>query len=428
MEALQGALEAAAIVKKPGAGKQAEGGLGFNVASAQSLLRHAQIALHHWKEVDLDEKRKEWEALTLEVANAQEGGLTSRKALAESTKAFKKLDDTEKLEGWGALLKGYQCEVDSLTKRSRAAEQAFINVFKALRDTPDPVPLLSSLVEEVESVINLKTNYDKVSKELAEYQEEFQGLKNQDVTIRRLEDRIASMEQERQQSVTAAVEEERRVIEQRFIERQEKDKFREQELQTQIKSLKTEIADLNRKHDEQQNSAMESLSEVERQLSARQSQIDLLSEEIDRLNVQVAAVEKEKEQINAQYLELWRKNYAQPSETSDPNTISKVVELETALESREGRLKQLSLQVEILEESLQKERDTSRHTIEQHVRGLKSKEQQIESLKDTISKLPKLEDHFALQRQLKIMQAVEYNTLDSLELDQSADASLSSRY
>jgi len=56
-------------------------------------------------------------------------------------------------------------------------------------------------------------------------------------------------------------------------------------------------------------------------------------------------VEKEKEQINAQYLELWRKNYAQPSETADASTVSKVVELETALESREGRLKQLSLQV-----------------------------------------------------------------------------------
>ena len=60
---------------------------------------------------------------------------------------------------------------------------------------------------------------------------------------------------------------------------------------------------------------------------------------------QVAAVEKEKEQINAQYLELWRKNYAQPSATADASSVSKVVELETALESREGRLKQLSLQV-----------------------------------------------------------------------------------
>ena len=56
-------------------------------------------------------------------------------------------------------------------------------------------------------------------------------------------------------------------------------------------------------------------------------------------------MEKEKEQINAQYLELWRKNYAQPSEAADVSTVSKVVELETALESREGRLKQLSLQV-----------------------------------------------------------------------------------
>jgi hypothetical protein len=63
------------------------------------------------------------------------------------------------------------------------------------------------------------------------------------------------------------------------------------------------------------------------------------------VGVQVSAVEKEKEQINAQYLELWRKNYAQPSEATDSNTVSKVVELETALESREGRLKQLSLQV-----------------------------------------------------------------------------------
>ena len=63
--------------------------------------------------------------------------------------------------------------------------------------------------------------------------------------------------------------------------------------------------------------------------------------------LQVAAGEKEKEQINAQYLELWRKNYAQPAEASDVSTVSKVVELETALESREGRLKQLSLQVSI---------------------------------------------------------------------------------
>ena len=392
-------------------------GISINVSAAQSLLRTAQLAIHHWKEVDLDEKRKGWEASTLEVANAQEASVGSRKALAESTKAFKKLDDAEKLAGWGALLKGYQGEVDGLTKRSKAAELAFLNMFKALRDIPNPVPMLTSLAEEIEKVVALKTAHDKVSKELAEYKEEFQSLKNQDVTIQRLKDKIASMEEERAEQVAAAVEEERKALEHVFVEKQEKEKSKEKELQVQVRELKTQIAELNRKHDEQQSAAMENQAELERTLSARQSQIDLLSEEVDRLTGQVAAVEKEKEQINAQYLELWRKNYAQPSETTDAHTVSKVVELETALESREGRLKQLSLQVEILEEALQKERDTARRAFDEHVRTLKAKEQEAEALKDKIGKLPTLGDYHALQRQLKILQAVEYNTLDTLDLD-----------
>jgi len=456
MDGLQARLEAA-IVKKPGA-TQADAGVSISVSSAQSLLRQAQLAIEHWKEVDLDEKRKGWEASTLEVANAQEASTTSRKVLAESTKAFRKLDDGEKLVGWGTLLKSYQGEIDSLTKRSKAAELAFLSSFKALRDIPNPVPLLSSLAEEVESVIALKTDHDKVRKELAEYKEEFQSLKNQDVTIRRLEEKIGNMEQEREESVAHALEEERRVMEERFLEKQEREKSREKELQQQVKDLKAQIGDLNRKHDEQQSASMESRAELEWTVSARQSQVDLLSEEVDRLAGQVAAVEKEKEQINAQYLELWRKNYAQPSEAADASTVSKVVELETALESREGRLKQLTLQVagvwgtgcrgglththtrslprsracacsrslscsrclapslslslppslprplslieitkslrqvEILEESLHKEREAARASVDQHVRALRNKEHEMETLKSSMAQLPSREE------------------------------------
>jgi homeobox protein cut-like len=257
---------------------------------SQSLLRQAQLAIEHWTEVDLDEKRKGWEASTLEVANAQEASTTSRKTLAESTKAFRKLEDAEKLAGWGTLLKSYQGEIDSLTKRSKAAELAFLSSFRALRDIPNPVPLLSSLAEEIEGTIVLRTDYDKVRKELAEYKEEFQSLKNQDVTIRRLEDKITHMEQEREESVAKTLEEERKVLEQRFVEKQEKEKGKEKELQVQVKDLKAQIAELHRKHDEQQNMSMENLSELEATLSARQSQVDLLSEEVDRLTGQVFAL------------------------------------------------------------------------------------------------------------------------------------------
>lgn len=276
-----------ALTRGPPCAWQADAGVSMSVSSAQSLLRQAQLAIEHWKEVDLDEKRKGWEASTLEVANAQEASTASRKALAESTKAFRKLDDAEKLAGWGPFLKSYQGEIDSLTKRSKAAELAFLNSFKALRDIADPVPLLSSLSEEIESVIALKADYEKVSKELAEYKEEFQSLKNQEVTIRQLGDKITIMEQEREESVAQALEEERKVMEQRFVEKQEKEKTKEKELQQQVKDLKAQIAELQRQHDEQQNLSMENVSELEATLSARQSQVDLLSEEVDRLTSQV---------------------------------------------------------------------------------------------------------------------------------------------
>ena len=74
-------------------------------------------------------------------------------------------------------------------------------------------------------------------------------------------------------------------------------------------------------------------------------------------------------------------------------------------------------QVEILEESLQRERETARSSVDQHLRALKNKENEIDALRSTVSKLPSLEDHLALQRQLKIMQVTypnPYRTPSSL--------------
>eukprot|EP00960_Hanusia_phi_P044864 756872-Hanusia_phi.AAC.3 len=368
-------------------------------------------------DVELEAKRKGWEETTLEVANAQESSTTSRKALAESTKNFRKLPDEEKLAAWGPLLKSYQTEIDSLTKRCKAAELAFINVFKALRDVPDPTSMLRTLCEELENMIALKTAYDKVSKELDEYKEEFQSLKNQDVTIRRLEEKIASLEEEREGYVAAALDEHARALEvQTKAALESKDK-KEKELEQQVKQLKHNLVEMQKKNDEAQALQLENQVQLESEISAKHSQIDLLSEEVDRLSAQVSATEREKEQINTQYLELWRKHYTNGESTAGTtsSTSAKVVELETALQSKEGRLKQLCLQVEILEESVQKERDAAQQAAEQHLRQLKAKEQEIEHLKQLMSELPSQADYRRLKRQIQILQAVEYNMPDALE-------------
>jgi homeobox protein cut-like len=40
----------------------------------------------------------------------------------------------------------YQLEIDNLTKRAKAAENAFLNVYKVLAEAPDPYPLLEAAV------------------------------------------------------------------------------------------------------------------------------------------------------------------------------------------------------------------------------------------------------------------------------------------
>jgi hypothetical protein len=83
---------------------------------------------------------------------------------SEHSVEFKKIPDDEKLNSFKGLLKGlhilflgdllssansgpaYQTEIDSLTKRSKVSENAFLNVYKVLAEAPDPYPLLEAAV------------------------------------------------------------------------------------------------------------------------------------------------------------------------------------------------------------------------------------------------------------------------------------------
>ena len=58
---------------------------------------------------------------------------------------FKKAPPEEKLSLFNSLLKGYQEEVDNLTKRAKFGENAFLNIYQKLYEAPDPYPALASI-------------------------------------------------------------------------------------------------------------------------------------------------------------------------------------------------------------------------------------------------------------------------------------------
>ena len=58
---------------------------------------------------------------------------------------FKKAPAEEKPNLFNSLLRGYQEEVDNLTKRAKFGENAFLNIYQKLYEAPDPYPVVASV-------------------------------------------------------------------------------------------------------------------------------------------------------------------------------------------------------------------------------------------------------------------------------------------
>ncbi|WFD32041.1 hypothetical protein MSPP1_003083 [Malassezia sp. CBS 17886] len=79
--------------------------------------------------------------------SAQSDALQSRTALAERTRAFKRVDPSTQLQAVRPLLKAYQAEIDALTARARGAETLLGDAHARLAGAPDPTPALASLLD-----------------------------------------------------------------------------------------------------------------------------------------------------------------------------------------------------------------------------------------------------------------------------------------
>ncbi|XP_078277722.1 homeobox protein cut-like 2 isoform X4 [Rhinoraja longicauda] len=96
----------------------------------------------YWKKLDLRRLQKELNSVASELAARQEESEQSHKRLIELSREFKRNVPEEIREMVAPLLKTFQAEVVALSKRSKEAEAAFLNVYKQLIEAPDPAPSL----------------------------------------------------------------------------------------------------------------------------------------------------------------------------------------------------------------------------------------------------------------------------------------------
>ncbi|GMI75481.1 CCAAT-displacement protein alternatively spliced product [Hibiscus trionum] len=373
------------------------------------------VVSNFWKEFDLEKEKSVLDEQGLRIAENQENSQKNRRKLAESTRDFKKASPEEKLSLFNSLLKGYQEEVDNLTKRAKFGENAFLNIYQKLYEAPDPYPALASISEQDLKIAELESENRKMKVELEEFRTEAMHLKNQQATIRRLEERNRQLEQQMEEKVKEIVEMKQRSLAEENQKTLEVLKDREQSLQDQLRQAKESVSNMQKLHELAQSQLFELRAQSEEDRAAKQSEVNLLMDEVERAQTRLFSLEREKGLLRSQLQSANEESENKRSDV-DSNAI-----LENSLSAKEKIISELNMELHNIETTLSNERVQHVNEIKKLKASLNEKEVALEEMKKELQARPTEKMVDDLRKKVKILQAVGYNSIEAEDWEAATD-------
>uniref|UniRef100_A0A3P9HC89 Protein CASP n=1 Tax=Oryzias latipes TaxID=8090 RepID=A0A3P9HC89_ORYLA len=397
------------------------------------MAANAGSMFQYWKRFDLQQLQKELDATATQLANRQDESEQSRKKLIDLSREFKKTTPEDLRKQVAPLLKSFQGEIDALSKRSKEAEAAFLNVYKKIIDVPDPVPVLElaqQLQLKLQRMHDIETENTKLRETLEDYNKEFAEVKNQEVTIKALKEKIREYEQS--------------------LKNEAENLAQEKQLQ-----LHNDYAEKERKLQESQASMSSRLEEAEHKVQSLQTgtspfspntfgcQIKKgrISEKLLRLSLyylktpsfqRAEAAQREAEALREQ-LSLTNQSLQlnSPAE-ADPNTEQAAEgpshsSLEAELRAKERETAQLVEDVQRLQASLSKLRETTSSQITQLEQQLSSKSAVLKELEEKLEKQADYEEDSSKPLEVLLLERNRALQSESAAL-RIANSELSGRY
>ncbi|KAJ8773132.1 hypothetical protein K2173_028309 [Erythroxylum novogranatense] len=369
---------------------------------------HLHLVSNFWKDFHLEEEKSVLDEQGIRIGESQENSQKNRRRLAESTRDFKKASPEDKLTLFNSLLKGYQEEVDNLTKRAKFGENAFLNIYQKLYEAPDPYPALASIAEQDIKLSELESENRKMKVELEEFRAEATHLKNQQATIRRLEERNRQLEQQMEEKVKEIVEMKQRTLDEENQKTLEVLKDREQSLQDQLRQAKESVANMQKLHELAQSQLFEIRAQSEEERAAKQSEVNLLINEVERAQSRLLSLEREKGVLRSQLQSAHEDTGNKKSDNTDSNSI-----LENSLIAKEKLISELNTELHNVESTLTNEREQHMIEIKRLNAVLNEKEAALREMQKELQARPTSKLVNDLHKKVKILQAVGYNSIEA---------------
>ncbi|CAH1800970.1 unnamed protein product, partial [Owenia fusiformis] len=379
----------------------------------------------YWKNFDLQDLQKNLDTTATELAGRQDDSDISRKKLVEQSRDFKKNTPEDIRKVVAPLLKSFQGEIDALSKRSKAAEAAFLNVYKKLIDVPDPVPALEfaqGIQKKAQKVQDLEIENTKLRETLAEYNAEFADVKNQEVTIKSLKDKLKEHEEKLEQTIQGRTKEKEKQLQRSFAEKEHQLQETQLSVAKQLGESEQKVSTLQSALDSVQSELFDLKSKYDETSSAKSDEMEIVMSDLERANERAAASERQVEQLRQQ-LSSATQNLNQAEQMSKAPDMEQAIDilkrssLEVELAAKEKEISQLVDDVQRLQSSLNKLRETTSTQIANLEEELTQKTQALKTIEE---RMKGQEDYEETKRELNILKSIEFPSKNSEAAPDSA--------
>ena len=370
-----------------------------------------QQAIAAWRALGLTKLVSSLDTAAAELVAHQKDSLVQRKELAQKTKDFRKLEDQAKLVEIKDLLKAYQGYVDVLTNHNKTINSAFMQAYSPLSEAPDPYPLLEastdSLVTADEVLPKLESENEHLQKQVSrlntQLEESEQHLEaertkrqsfegSQDTKIKEVEDSWSAVLKEKEDNWAA------------------KERSLEKKVENQDRLLK-ELKASYEVSQRLEKSEGEDVQEAGRG-SASVAELEIVNNELEKANVRLADVEARNEQL--------RVELAQSASQAHSSSRSTNVEDEPAFLRLRSENSYLLRRLD----SARYDKDSEKSSLEAKLRSVEREVFALKADRDAFqSKVQKWSDYDEVKRELDMLRAIEFATVEDVDLADGDDTS-----
>lgn len=270
-------------------------------------------------------------------------------------------------------------------------------------EAPDPCYVLEHLLALITSTSTHQLEIERLRAEISQYEEEFQQLKNQDITIRRLEEQLQEFKDKISEKVAEEVHhksvEANEAAEARIADMRDAQRASERRLAAALESLRQAQAEADRA----QSQVFEISSQAEARASALRAENALLAEAAHRNSSRIAELEQQLANLPS------RGDRDKDRDREKDDTQSQNIE-DKAL--TQLLLSDLRAECQKKDEMLRLERQKFDSSLRDATSQLNKEREAISSLRQELADRPNKEEHISLKRHFKTLQRIVFNLQD----------------